>query len=77
MRHYRGAVVLAAGLLSASGAKLFGSLPATLASGALPVIEANDNRKPAGVLRNDTLRIHLVVQMARWYPEATRNALKH
>lgn len=38
---------------------------------ALPVIEANDNRKPAGVLRNDTLRINLVVQMARWYPEAS------
>lgn len=37
---------------------------------ALPVVEANDNRRPAGVLRNDTLRINLVVQMARWYPEA-------
>ncbi|MGI9043436.1 MAG: multicopper oxidase domain-containing protein [Gemmatimonadaceae bacterium] len=36
---------------------------------ALPVVEANDNRKPAGVLKNDTLSIGLVVQMARWYPE--------
>jgi FtsP/CotA-like multicopper oxidase with cupredoxin domain len=36
---------------------------------ALPVVEANDNTKPAGILRNDTLRLQLVVQMARWYPE--------
>jgi manganese oxidase len=37
---------------------------------ALPVATANDNRLAAGVLRGDTLRIHLVVSMARWYPEA-------
>jgi FtsP/CotA-like multicopper oxidase with cupredoxin domain len=36
----------------------------------LPVIEANDNRTPAGALANDTLKISLVVSMARWYPEA-------
>jgi FtsP/CotA-like multicopper oxidase with cupredoxin domain len=35
-----------------------------------PIVEANDNRAPAGVLRNDTLTIHLVVRMATWYPEA-------
>jgi manganese oxidase len=35
----------------------------------LPVVEANDNRTPAGTLANDTLRISLVVSMARWYPE--------
>ena len=39
-------------------------------STALPVVEANDNRKAGGVLRSDTLKIDLVVQMARWYPEA-------
>ena len=33
-------------------------------------MEANDNRAPAGVLVNDTLKISLTVQMARWYPEA-------
>jgi FtsP/CotA-like multicopper oxidase with cupredoxin domain len=33
-------------------------------------VEANDNRTPAGVLVNDTLKISLTVQMARWYPEA-------
>jgi len=36
----------------------------------LSIAAANDNRVPAGLLRNDTLRIDLVVQMARWYPEA-------
>src|SRR6476619_568027 len=35
-----------------------------------PVVEANDNRTPAGDLRNDTLTIHLVVKTATWYPEA-------
>src|SRR5678815_3648130 len=34
------------------------------------VVKANDNRSPAGILKKDTLRIHLVVRMARWYPEA-------
>ena len=37
---------------------------------ALSVAAANDNRVPAGVLRNDTLKLDLVVQMARWFPEA-------
>jgi FtsP/CotA-like multicopper oxidase with cupredoxin domain len=35
-----------------------------------PLVQANDNRTPAGVLHNDTLTVHLVVRMARWYPEA-------
>jgi FtsP/CotA-like multicopper oxidase with cupredoxin domain len=35
-----------------------------------PVVAANDNRKPAGVLLKDTLRLNLVVEMGRWYPEA-------
>lgn len=30
----------------------------------------NDNRIPAGVLKNDTLTVDLVVKMARWYPQA-------
>jgi manganese oxidase len=45
---------------------LVGAVPAA----DLPVVEANDNRTPAGILSNDTLRISLVVSMARWYPEA-------
>ncbi|HEX2723286.1 MAG TPA: multicopper oxidase domain-containing protein, partial [Gemmatimonadaceae bacterium] len=34
------------------------------------VVVANDNRRPAGTLKNDTLRIDLTLQTARWYPEA-------
>lgn len=71
LSYYRGAVVLSVGVLISLGA-----MPTRKANSeagtrlALPVIEANDNRKPAGVLKNDTLKINLVVQMARWYPEA-------
>ena len=36
----------------------------------LPVAAANDNRRPAGVMRGDTLFLDLDVRMARWYPEA-------
>ena len=36
----------------------------------LPVVEANDNRKSGGKLRGNVLTISLVVQMARWYPQA-------
>lgn len=36
----------------------------------LAVVEANDNRTPAGTLSNDTLTLRLAVNMARWYPEA-------
>jgi FtsP/CotA-like multicopper oxidase with cupredoxin domain len=43
----------------------------TLASCArLPEVQANDNRTPAGTLRGDTLVVRLVVQPARWHPEA-------
>jgi FtsP/CotA-like multicopper oxidase with cupredoxin domain len=36
-----------------------------------PVAQANDNRAPAGVLREGVLTVRLVVGMARWYPDAT------
>jgi manganese oxidase len=36
----------------------------------LPVVEPNDNRKPAGKLRGNVLTLKLVVQMARWYPQS-------
>jgi FtsP/CotA-like multicopper oxidase with cupredoxin domain len=36
----------------------------------LPRVQPNDNRAPAGELRQGVLTIRLVVQMARWYPEA-------
>ena len=35
-----------------------------------PPVVANDNRTPAGMLRDGELHLALVVQMARWYPEA-------
>lgn len=56
----RKVVPAAALILTLSGSK---------ATGVLPVVEANDNRTPAGVLSNGTLTVNLVVQMARWYPE--------
>ncbi|MEO7367623.1 MAG: multicopper oxidase domain-containing protein [Gemmatimonadaceae bacterium] len=72
LSYHRGAVVLSAGVLMSLGAlPNRAANPATASRKALPVIEANDNRKPAGILKNDTLRINLVVQMARWYPEAS------
>jgi FtsP/CotA-like multicopper oxidase with cupredoxin domain len=37
---------------------------------ALPNIIPNDNRAPAGVLANDTLRLDLEVRMATWRPQA-------
>jgi len=36
----------------------------------LPVVRANDNRASAGKLRGNVLTVRLVVQMARWYPQA-------
>lgn len=36
----------------------------------LPEVQANDNRTPAGSLRGDTLVVRMVVQPARWHPEA-------
>ena len=36
----------------------------------LPVVQANDNRSPAGHFENGVLTIRLVVGLARWYPEA-------
>ncbi len=44
--------------------------PAASKRAALPEVRPNDNRRPAGRLDGDTLRIALVIQMARWHPEA-------
>ena len=35
----------------------------------LPVIEANDNRRPAGTLRNGVLTVSLEARSGTWYPE--------
>lgn len=53
--------LLGLGLLLASGAS---QQPSDL-----PVVAANDNRTPAGTLRDGVLHLDLVVTMARWYPE--------
>lgn len=37
-------------------------------------VAANDNRTPAGQLRRDTLRISLVLTMARWKPSAENDS---
>src|SRR6186997_619475 len=42
----------------------------SMACARLPEVQANDNRKPAGTLNGDTLVLRLVVQRARWHPEA-------
>ncbi len=43
--------------------------PAPISRGRdLPIVEANDNRAPAGVLTDGVLTLRLVVTMARWYP---------
>lgn len=41
---------------------------------ALPSVVANDNRRAAGTLRGDTLRLQLTVQMAEWYPDGSKGA---
>lgn len=46
----------------------------SIAPRAVPVVEANDNRRAAGTLRGDTLFVDLDVRMARWYPEASDGA---
>ncbi len=44
--------------------------PTNRSADPLPIVQANDNRTPAGQLSNGVLTVHLVVGMARWYPEA-------
>jgi FtsP/CotA-like multicopper oxidase with cupredoxin domain len=41
-----------------------------LAAGSLPAIIANDNRAPAGELRNGILTLHLEVGEGQWHPES-------
>ena len=50
--------------LPATGSGILPSAPR------LPVVRANDNREPAGRLRGNVLTLKLVVQRARWYPQA-------
>jgi FtsP/CotA-like multicopper oxidase with cupredoxin domain len=51
-------------LAAALAATVLGLLPP------LPTVHPNDNRVPAGRLREGILTVRLVVRMARWFPEA-------
>ena len=42
---------------------------AAVADEPIPIASVNDNRAPAGVLRNSVLTLHLEVRPAVWYPE--------
>jgi len=41
----------------------------TAATSPLPKIEANDNRAPAGQLKNGVLELRLEIREGSWYPE--------
>lgn len=45
-------------------------LPSVAEQSPLPVIVANDNRTPAGNLKDGILNVRLELRQARWYPEA-------
>lgn len=44
-------------------------LPLTGAAAQVPVVEANDNQIPAGILAGGVLTLDLEIRTARWYPE--------
>lgn len=72
----RTVILLAALALATSGARPLHNLssPGPAALAALPIVQANDNGMAAGHLENRVLTVHLVVQMARWYPGAPDGA---
>jgi FtsP/CotA-like multicopper oxidase with cupredoxin domain len=43
---------------------------ANFVEGTITRAESNDNRERAGRLERGTLKVHLIAQQARWYPEA-------
>jgi FtsP/CotA-like multicopper oxidase with cupredoxin domain len=58
------------GVAVAGGVSTGASRLDSSAADSLPVISANDNRHPAGVLRGNQLTLHLVVRSGLWYPES-------
>ncbi|MGH7548168.1 MAG: multicopper oxidase domain-containing protein [Gemmatimonadales bacterium] len=56
--------------VSAALAALLVATPLAPPRDAPPRVQPNDNRVPAGTLRDGVLTIRLVVATARWYPEA-------
>src|ERR1700722_9697039 len=49
---------------------LFTPIPSVAEQSLLPVTAANDNRTPAGNLKDGILNVRLELRQARWYPEA-------
>ena len=49
---------------------LLAAAPPSRRAAELPIVQANDNRTPAGTLAGGTLELRLVAQAARWRPEA-------
>jgi FtsP/CotA-like multicopper oxidase with cupredoxin domain len=64
------ATALAITALSAAVLLGCGERAPSQAGPGVPVVQANDNRDPAGRLRRGELDIRMAVQMARWYPES-------
>src|SRR5262245_39965373 len=55
--------------LGTMGFGLYMLASAASAEHSLPTVRANDNRTPAGDLRNGSLSIRLELREGRWYPE--------
>src|SRR5579884_627702 len=51
-------------------ALMFASALLSLASESLPLIQANENHTPAGVLRDGVFTIQLEIARGEWHPEA-------
>ncbi len=66
------ALLFALPLTAASGQPV--QAPRSQASTAPPMVAANDNRAPAGVLKDGVLTLHLVAAVARWQPEGQDKA---
>ena len=54
----------------ARGLLIWLALPAFAFSESLPVIVANQNHAPAGILRDGLLSVHLEIAKGDWHPEA-------
>jgi hypothetical protein len=60
----------------ASGSGQAAQPPRSQPPAAPPMVAANDNRVPAGVLRDGVLTLHLVATIARWQPEGQSQPIR-
>ena len=56
---------------------LFLPLPSAAEQSPFSVIVANDNRTPAGILKDGILNLHLELRQTRWYAEAPDGVYEH